>query len=319
MEEYKMIFQIIAFVFIIVILYYVYRSIIYSYRYNRLDSFTLKSKKKDIVFNYIDKIAKKLMKYDFYKKRVSKYEKYFNSKSKYKSIHVITIKIITGLLLAIIYLFDCMLFKLNLNLLILIIMYIVGYYIVDIIFNIEYSSKVLRMDNNLTRVMIVMNNNYRVNKNHKEVIDSVIEEMEEPLKSEFILVRNDLNKGLDISTALYRMYERTNLDKVLYMSELLALNIKYGISVIDICDTLEKDITRREKRDFYLLRLKNTNKLVIILLAIIPLFVIGLLMIMNYDYLILLQLNRKLFLVIGELIAYLFYLFIMLSMIRGEL
>ena len=196
-------------------------------------------------------------------------------------------------------------------------MYILGYYLIDYLLNIEYRSKVARMDNNITRVMIVMNNNYRVNKNHKEVIDRVIEEIDEPLKSEFVKVRTDLNKGIDISSALYRMYERTGLEKILLISELLGLNVKYGISIIDICDTLEKNITKKEKRDYYLLRLKNTNKLVIILLAIIPLFVIGLLMIMNYD-LMSLFLDRKIFVMIGEVMIYLLYLFVMLSMIRGE-
>ena len=319
MEEYKIIFQIMAFIFIIVILYYVYRFIICAYRCNRLDSYVIKSKKKDPIFKYIDNISRKLIKWEFYQKRIQKYEKYFNGSSKYNCSHIITLKIVTGVILILVYLFDCMLYKLNINLLILIILYVIGYNIIDIILKTEYSDKVVKMDNNLTRVMIIMNNNYRVNKNHKEVIDRVIEEVDEPLKNEFLIVKKDLSKGLDISSAFYRMYERTNLDKILYISELLGLNIRYGISITDICDTLEKDITIREKRDFYILRLKHTNMLVITLLAIIPLFVIGILMIMNYEFVMLLDFNRKIFLVLGEIIAYLLYLFIMLSMIRGEI
>ena len=317
MEEYKMIFQIIAFIFILVIGYYVYRFIIFSYRSNRLSSYTIKNKKKDIVWGFIDNLTKKLSRFNFFKKMTEKYEKYINNKSKYNSSHILTLKVVTGIILVLIYLFDCMLYKLSVNIIVLIIMYILGYYLIDYLLNIEYRSKVARMDNNITRVMIVMNNNYRVNKNHKEVIDRVIEEIDEPLKSEFVKVRTDLNKGIDISSALYRMYERTGLEKILLISELLGLNVKYGISIIDICDTLEKNITKKEKRDYYLLRLKKTNKLVIILLAIIPLFVIGLLMIMNYDLMSLFS-DRKIFVMIGEVMIYLLYLFVMLSMIRGE-
>ena len=150
-------------------------------------------------------------------------------------------------------------------------------------------------------------------------MERIIEEIDEPLKSEFIKVKTDLIKGIDISSALYRMYERTNLEKILFISELLGLNVKYGISIIDICNTLEKSITKQEKRDFYVLRLNNTNKLVIFLLAFIPLFVVGLLMIMNYEFIMTILLAKYLFLIFGELVLYLFYLFIMLSMIRGEL
>ena len=175
------------------------------------------------------------------------------------------------------------------------------------------------MDNNLTKVMIVMNNGYRVNKNHREVIDAIIEEVREPLKSEFKIVRNDLSKGLDISNSLFRMYERTGIEKVLYMSELLGLNVKYGISIIDICDALEKIICKKEKREFYLLRLKNTNKLVISLLAIIPLFVVGLLIIMNYDLFLMLELNKIIIITLGELFIYIVYMFVILSVFRREL
>lgn len=319
MEEYKMIFQVIAFIFILIMVYYGYRFIIYSYRNNRLSSYTIKNKKKDIFFSFIDKISKKMLKYNFYKNRVNKYDKYFNNKNKYNSSHIITLKILMSIILIIIYIFDCMIYKLNINLIIFIIMGIIGYNIIDIILSIEYNNKVIKMDNNLTRVMIVMNNNYRVNKNHKEVMERIIEEIDEPLKSEFIKVKTDLIKGIDISSALYRMYERTNLEKILFISELLGLNVKYGISIIDICNTLEKSITKQEKRDFYVLRLNNTNKLIIFLLAFIPLFVVGLLMIMNYEFIMTILLSKYLFLIFGELVLYLFYLFIMLSMIRGEL
>ena len=319
MEEYKMIFQVIAFIFILIMVYYGYRFIIYSYRNNRLSSYTIKNKKKDIFFDFIDKISKKMSKYNFYKNRVNKYDKYFNNKNKFNSSHIITLKILMSIILILIYIFDCMIYKLNINLIILIIMGIIGYNIIDIILSIEYNNKVIKMDNNLTRVMIVMNNNYRVNKNHKEVMERIIEEIDEPLKSEFIKVKTDLIKGIDISSALYRMYERTNLEKILFISELLGLNVKYGISIIDICNTLEKSITKQEKRDFYVLRLNNTNKLIIFLLAFIPLFVVGLLMIMNYEFIMTILLAKYLFLIFGELVLYLFYLFIMLSMIRGEL
>ena len=319
MEEYKMIFQVIAFIFILIMVYYGYRFIIYSYRNNRLSSYTIKNKKKDIFFDFIDKISKKMSKYNFYKNRVNKYDKYFNNKNKFNSSHIITLKILMSIILILIYIFDCMIYKLNINLIIFIIMGIIGYNIIDIILSIEYNNKVIKMDNNLTRVMIVMNNNYRVNKNHKEVMERIIEEIDEPLKSEFIKVKTDLIKGIDISSALYRMYERTNLEKILFISELLGLNVKYGISIIDICNTLEKSITKQEKRDFYVLRLNNTNKLIIFLLAFIPLFVVGLLMIMNYEFIMTILLAKYLFLIFGELVLYLFYLFIMLSMIRGEL
>ena len=285
MEEYKMIFQVIAFIFILVLVYYVYRFIIYSYRNNRLSSYTIKNKAKDPVFGFVDSIARKLMKIDCYKNKSKKYEKYLRSNSRYNGFHI----------------------------------YIFGYCVIDIILNIEYSNKVFKMDNNITKVMIIMNNNYMVSKNHKEVMERVVEEIDEPLKGEFVKVRKDLNHGIDISNALFRMYERTKIDKILYISELLGLNVRYGISIVDICGTLEKNIAKREKRENYLMRLNNTNKLIIILLALIPVFVIGLLIIMNYDLIMVLANKKTVILIALEVFVYFLYLFVMTSMIRGEL
>ena len=185
MEEYKIMFQIIAFVFIFILVYYLYRYIIYIFRAHRFKSYTIKNTKKNYVYSNIDKITKKFVNLNFYQKRKNRYDKYLTSNTVYNSSHILTLKLFTGVLLVLVYLFECMLYKLNLNLFIAIILYLVGYYIIDIILYFEYSNKVLKMDNNLTKVMIIMNNGYRVNKNHREVIDAIIEEVREPLKSEF--------------------------------------------------------------------------------------------------------------------------------------
>ena len=57
----------------------------------------------------------------------------------------------------------------------------------------------------------------------------------------------------------------------------------------------------------------------IILLALIPVFVIGLLIIMNYDLIMVLANKKTVILIALEVFVYFLYLFVMTSMIRGEL
>ena len=122
MEFYKNVFQLLAFLIIIIIIYWLYRYIIYAYRTRRLDDFSLKpyNKKKN---NILNRITNVLSNSRFYQKRKNKYDKYLldNDISTY---NVITLKIITGLVFSIVYLFDCFLYKLNINLLILVIIYL---------------------------------------------------------------------------------------------------------------------------------------------------------------------------------------------------
>ncbi len=320
MEFYKLIFQILAFVIIIYIIYFLYKYILYAYKNKRLERYTINPKNTNSLNNKIDKITKKLSKNsNFYLKRKDKYDKYLLDNKDITSYHIITLKLFTGIIIGLIYIFECMLYKLNLNILILIIMYIVGYYLIDIILELEYSKKLSSMDNNISRIMIIMNNNYRLNKNHQEVIDKIIKELDGPIKNEFKIVKKDLNNGLDISYALKRMYDRTNLSKILYISELLSLNIKYGINIIDICDTLERDITNREKTDFYLLKLKNTNMLLTSVLAILPLFLFLILYMLNPEIIRTLLVEKNYIVIIIELILYLSYLLSISYIVRRDL
>ena len=314
MEFYKNVFQLLAFLIIIIIIYWLYRYIIYAYRTRRLDDFSLKpyNKKKN---NILNRITNVLSNSRFYQKRKNKYDKYLldNDISTY---NIITLKIITGLVFSIVYLFDCFLYKLNINLLILVIIYYLGYLLIDVLLKLEYSKNLSMMNYNISKVIIIMNNNYHLNKNHQEVIDRVIKELDGPLKNEFKLVKNDLNKGLDISNALYRMYERTKLDKILYLSELLALNIKYGISITEICNILERDINKREKMDFYLNKLNNTNRLIIVLVAILPIVLGVALYLLNPN--ILITKNNYIVYII-EIVIYLSYLLSISFIVRRDL
>lgn len=311
--EYKVILQGFAIIFIIILLYYSYRYILYSFRKKRLDDYSINSKDNNIILSTINTISKKLENTKYYKKRINKYNKYLIN-SNFTNNNIITIKLLISIILVIIYLFECMICKITINIFILIIIFIIGYYIIDIILKIEYSNSLNKINTNISKIIIIMNNSYHINRNHKEVIEDIIEELDGYLKREFIIVKNDLDKGLDISNALYKMYERTNIDKILYISELLGLNVKYGISIIDITNRLEKDITNREKTDYYLLKLRNTNSLLFIVLSILPIFASLIIILLNYDILSLF--NRTL--IIIEVLLYLLYLSI-LSIVRRSL
>ena len=87
MEEYKIMFQIIAFVFIFILVYYLYRYIIYIFRAHRLKSYTIKNTKKNYVYSNIDKITKKFVNLNFYQKRKNRYDKYLINNTLYNSIY----------------------------------------------------------------------------------------------------------------------------------------------------------------------------------------------------------------------------------------
>ena len=313
MNEYKIILHGMLIIIGVVLLYYGYRYLIYLFRKKRLVLYSIKSTNNNIIFNFINIITNKLVITKYYKKRINKYDIYLDSDSNIKSKHILTIRFIVAILFALLYIGECLLFKYKINVFVVIGCFIVGIILVDLFLILRYKSKLSIFDNNITRIMIIMNNGYHINKNHKEVVLDIIEELDGPLKKELEVVSSDLDKGLDISSAFYKMYERTKDRKILYIARLLNLNVKYGISIVDICDRLEKDINNREKKENYIVRLDNTSKLMFLVLCLLPIVSFIIMLMLNISIISILS-NSLIFV---EVVLYIVYVLIIHEILRG--
>ena len=163
-----------------------------------------------------------------------------------------------------------------------------------------------------------MNNSYKANESTEQAVKSVISRTEGAVSIEFMKVLNDIKLGIDISEAFKRMYERTNLPVVKYMSNVLSLVNKSGIDIIEAFANIEKKLLELEKFNNELIVLRDTNRLSVLLFSILPLVFLVTVVAYNTEYIKLLMNVNGIFIILIMFISYMLYLFIIKRIIRGD-
>ena len=125
-----------------------------------------------------------------FKKGYKKYEKYITNpkSSTIKSIDFITHKIIISISFCLLATFAITLQNRVITLFELIIYLILGYYILDIVLNRREKNKIKKIENQILRAVIIMNNAFKAGKSTVQAVSICAEELPEPISSEFKIV-----------------------------------------------------------------------------------------------------------------------------------
>lgn len=322
MTKYEVALQILAWLFIAYLIYLGIRYVISLAKLNRLSYYSLNlENKKDegLVLNIVRKMSRILESFVIFNGIARTYDKYIYQDSKLrKGIDYITIKILLGLFLVFINIFINALYRLVFSTLLILISFILGFIIPDFYCLFNKNKRIKLLNKNLLSAIIIMNNSYKANESTEQAIKSVIERTEGTVSVEFMKVLNDIKLGIDISEAFSRMYERTNLKVVKYMSSVLGLVNKSGIDIIDAFSNIEKKLLEEEKFNNEILYLKDTNRLAVLLFAILPVVFLVTVIAFNTNYLSLFVGINGVFIILIIFISYMLYLFIIKRIIRGD-
>ena len=322
MDKYTLALQILAWLFIGYLVYLVIRYIKSLSRLNRLSYYSLNlenKKDKGLINNIIFKMSRILESLVIFNSLARTYDKYIYSDSKLrKGIDYISIKILLGIGLIFINLLINSLYKIEFSALLILISFILGFIIPDFYCLFNKSKRVNILNKNLLSAIIIMNNSYKANESTEQAIKSVIDRTEGAVSVEFMKVLNDIKLGIDISEAFGRMYERTNLPVIKYISSVLGLVNKSGIDIIDAFSSIEKKLLEIEKFNNELIVLRDTNRLSVLLFSILPLVFLVTVIAYNTEYIKLLMNVNGIFIILIMLISYMLYLFIIKRIIRGD-
>ena len=322
MNKYSMALQILAWLFIGYLVYLVIRYLKTLLRLNRLSYYSLNlenKKDKGLINNIIFKMSRVLESLVIFNGLARTYDKYIYTDSKLrKGIDYVSIKILLGLLFIFINILINSLYRIEFNALLVIISFVLGFIIPDFYCLINKNKRVNILNKNLLSAIIIMNNSYKANESTEQAIKSVCERTEGAVAVEFMKVLNDIKLGIDISEAFYRMYERTNLSAVKYMSQVLGLVNRSGIDIIDAFSNIEKKLLEIEKFNNELIVLRDTNRLSVLIFSILPLVFLVTVVAYNTDYIKLLMSVNGIFIILIMFISYMLYLFIIKRIIRGD-
>ena len=229
-----------------------------SYIENRFSPYSLNSSKYSYtpffekIYSYIFKVIKRISalckKSVVLKKYSEKYEKYirYEQRQNIEAIDYIGFKIFISMLTGLFYILASTL-RLKFNFAFLILFIILGFFIVDIYFMIEYKIRTKNIEDNLLSAIIIMNNSFKSNMNIIQAIDIVKSELVGPISDEFKKISMDISYGLTLEKAFDRFYRRINVEEVKYITSSLSLINKTGGNIVKVFGSIEKNFYDKKK------------------------------------------------------------------------
>ena len=312
---------IIILILFVIIVYMVRQNIALSYE-RRIGKYSLEPiKEKELSVldnlvirfnNFIVKLRKYISKSSILVKSSNRYEKYViytDDENSRKAIDYITIKLIIAIIFVILIIFSQVLQTRLASLLELFINFLIGYFILDIYLFYKNKMYKKRIDNELLRAVIVMNNAFKSGKSTMQALQIASTDLPEPIRSEFYKMYQEMKYGLSIDNVFDRFSKRIELEEIKYISATLSILNKTGGNIIKVFDSIEKSLYDKRKLKEELKNLTASSNLVVKLLMVVPLFFVFIIYILNPTYFDPLF-ETKLGLVVLFLIVIMFLLYI---------
>lgn len=312
---------IIILILFVIIVYMVRQNIALSYE-RRIGKYSLEPiKEKELSVldnlvirfnNFIVKLRKYISKSSILVKSSNRYEKYViytDDENSRKAIDYITIKLMVAIIFVILIIFSQVLQTRLASLLELFINFLIGYFILDIYLFYKNKMYKKRIDNELLRAVIVMNNAFKSGKSTMQALEIASTDLPEPIRSEFYKMYQEMKYGLSIDNVFDRFSKRIELEEIKYISATLSILNKTGGNIIKVFDSIEKSLYDKKKLKEELKNLTASSNLVVKLLMVVPLFFVFIIYILNPTYFDPLF-ETKLGLVVLFLIVIMFLLYI---------
>ena len=122
---------------------------------------------------------------------------------------------------------------------------------------------------------------------------------------------------MNVSEAFLRMYRRVRISSILYISRVLSLVNKSGISIVEAFDLIESKLINEEKFNNQINVLNSTNKISLLIFSILPVIFILCIIFYNKEYIMLFTTYLGTFVLAIILILYVFYLMLLRMIFRG--
>ena len=230
-----------------------------------------------------NKVSKVLLKSKVLSDYSEKYEKY-SSKSRVSSLdkmNYITNKIFVGLLCVFLLLFSCLFRTIKIDLYILLLVFLVGFFLLDIYLIVDDKIKRKRIEKDMGQAIIIMNNAFRSGYSIMQAIYLVYKELDGPISVEFKKMYMDITFGLNMEVVFKRFSERVKCVEASYMSTSLAVLNKTGGNIVQVFNSVERNSMVRKKLKDELDSVSASAKAVFKILVCIPVFIVGMLLILN--------------------------------------
>ena len=215
-----------------------------------------------------------------------RYEKYiqFEDKNRIRGMDYVSIKFWMGTILIFLSIFTSMFQLVSLNIMSIFLSFFIGFFLPDIYLSFLYIQKRKKVEEDLLKAIIVMNNSFKSGRNIMQAVEIVKNELEGPISDEFKKIYLDMTYGLSIEVVFDRFYNRVKLDDAKYITSSLTMLNKTGGNIVKVFGTIEKSFFEKKKLKQEMQSLTSASIFVFRTLCVLPFLFILVIYLLNPSY-----------------------------------
>ncbi len=161
---------------------------------------------------------------------------------------------------------------------------IIGFYTLDIYLVIVMKVNRKRIENDMLRAIIIMNNAFKSGKSTIQAVEIVSKKLNTPIGVEFKRIYEEMKYGLAIDTVFDRFSKRVNIEEAEYLSSSLTILNRTGGNIVAVFDSIEKTLFDKKKLKEELKNSTIVSKLVVRILLVVPVLFVLIIYFLNPTY-----------------------------------
>ncbi len=213
----------------------------------------------------------------------SKYDKY-SVGSEYKAEDFITHKIVISLLFLLLTIISVNIQGKFITMLQVAFSLLIGFYILDIYLLIANRINKKKIENDMLRAIIIMNNAFKSGKSTIQAVEIASEKLPKPIGYEFKKISEEMQYGLSVDTVFDRFAKRVAIEEAEYLSSSLTILNRTGGNIVAVFDSIEKTLFDKKKLKEELKNSTTVSKLVTKILLFVPIIFVLIIYLLNPDY-----------------------------------
>lgn len=240
----------------------------------------------DKIWYFVHKLNKIFEKSSVLKKYGSTYEKHitFEEKEEKSGMDYISMKFLLAFLLMLFTLLTIIFQFTKVNPINFFFAFLIGFFAPDIVLSLKFKQKRKRIEDDLLKAIIIMNNSFKSGRNIMQAVEIVKNELDGPISDEFKKIYMDMTYGLEIDVVFNRFYERVKLEDAKYITSSLSLLNRTGGNIIRVFGSIEKSVFDKKKLQNEMKCLTAASVFVFRVLTVLPMIFTLLILLMNPTY-----------------------------------
>ena len=161
---------------------------------------------------------------------------------------------------------------------------ILGFYILDIGLFVVNKFKKKKIENDMLRAIIIMNNAFKSGKSTIQAVEIASQKLSKPISSEFKRMHQEMKYGLSVDVVFDRFAKRINLEEAEYLSSSLTILNRTGGNIVAVFNSIEMTLFDKKKLKEELKNSTTVSNLLVKILLVVPIVFVLIIYLLNPSY-----------------------------------